>query len=182
MKLLDACISEALWIPEVNTIYPIPYAVLSTGSIALPFAIGSLYYMTPNRNCKNVHEKWQLCINSLFLIASSIATAALWAVGILQLHGTVWQKMLAFSFGFFQWFFKSVLATHAVKLDPYRFIPMQLVVDATIFVPFQVSTFPFMDGLALVFLILGKSSPYSGGFTAGATVLAFFVALAESKF
>jgi len=157
-KLFDVFVSESLWNLAADPVFPMPFSTIVSGTVALPFALGTLYARLPNKKDESIRSKFRLCVLTVFLFVVSYIIALLWAAVFQHLAGTYWQKAWAVVYSFLLFFCKSILVAPAARrLNPERFVYLQFVVGM-IFARVQVATLPYIDGYwTLIFLVLPKA-------------------------
>ena len=158
-KLFDASIAES-WFTSKEAVFPIPFSIIGSISVALPFVFATIYAMLPNKTEIATRQKFWRC---MWLIASTILSidiAILWAVVLVILRGSKWQKAWALAFEVLKIFCRNFLVGQiALRVNPKKLVALQFVVEI-IFTGTQITSLAYIHGLAS-FLVLLVSTPLS---------------------
>lgn len=158
-KLFDAFIAEC-WFMSKQAIFPIPFSIIGSVSVALPFAFATIYVMLPNKAEIATRQKFWRCLLLIVSIIVSIDIAILWAVVLVILRGSKWQKAWAFAFEILKIFCRNILVGQiALRVNPKKLVALQFVVEI-IFTGTQITSLAYIQGLAS-FLVLLVSTPLS---------------------
>mmetsp|Transcript_3358 Transcript_3358/g.7506 ORF Transcript_3358/g.7506 Transcript_3358/m.7506 type:complete len:333 (+) Transcript_3358:996-1994(+) len=155
-KIFGAFVAEGWWSGgQASPVFPIPFSVIATGTVAFPFVMIVLWFFNPERKSDKFRSTFRLCLILLTKYVFIMFVAGLWAVVFRLLMGTVWQKVwTASSFSLLKFVCKILLLSHTVtKLSPARWIILAFVCDL-IFARVQVATLPYVDDILSIILVL----------------------------
>lgn len=158
-KLFDVAVAES-WFMSKEATFPIPFSIIGSISVALPFVFATIYAMLPNKNEIATRQKFWRCMWLVVSIIASIDIAMLWAVVLVILRGSKWQKVWAFAFEILKVFCRNILVGQiALRVNPKKLVALQFVVEI-IFTGTQITSLAYIQGLAS-FLVLLVTTPLS---------------------
>ena len=158
-KVFDASIAEG-WFNRKQPLFPVPFSLIGSISVGLPFCFATLYAMLSPKNSIVDKQKFWRCMCLIVSIIVSVDIAMLWAFVLVILRESKWQKLWAFAFEILKVICRNFLVGQiALRLNPKKLIALQFVVEI-IFTGSQIASISQVEGL-ISFLVLLFSTPFS---------------------